>query len=98
MGFSILSSWMASTNTMSEPVFVGILTDSAMKPIFFISGSTSAKASAAPVVVNIMLLRILLFFLRSLAPALGNLSSTTWLPVAAWTVTMDADNMRDAPK
>ena len=97
IGFSS-SSCRLSTRTMSEPVDVGMRTDSAMKPMFFISGITRPRARAAPVVVRMMLFRIERLFRRSLAPAEGSLSSTCWLPVAACTVTMEALKKFSAPK
>ena len=59
---------------------------------------TRARASAAPVEVRMMLLRMLRFLRRSVALASGGRSRTSWLPVAAWTVTMEAVSRVSAPK
>ena len=73
-------------------------TDSAINGICFISGITSARAWAAPVVVRMILFMTLLFFLRSFAPDFGNRSSTSWEPVTACTVAMEADSIFLGPK
>ena len=83
---------------ISEPVLVGMRTDSAMKPMLAISGITRLRALAAPVVVRMMLFMMLRFLRRSVLPAAGSRSSTCWLPVAAWTVAIEADRIRWGPK
>ena len=75
---------------MRDSVLVGIRMESAMKPIFFTSGMTSARASAAPVEVRMILFRMLRFFLRSFSPAFGMESRTDWVLVTACTVDMEA--------
>ncbi len=82
---------------IKDPEAVGIRTDSAINPICSISGMTSLKALAAPVVVKMILFMMLLVLRRSVLPSFGSLSSTAWDPVAAWTVAMDADRMRLGP-
>src|ERR1035437_8349239 len=64
--------------------------ESAIKPMLFTSGITCPRASAAFVEVRIMLLRMLLFFLKSFSPALGTLSNTLWVLVTAWMVDIEA--------
>ena len=54
-----------------EPVVRGTRTDSAIKPIPFISGMTRPSALAAPVLVRMMLLKTERDFRKSVAPALG---------------------------
>jgi hypothetical protein len=83
---------------ISDPVLVGIRTDSAMKGISFISGMTRRRALAAPVLVRMMLFMMLRFLRRSVLPASGRRSSTSWELVAACTVAMEADRIRRAPK
>ena len=65
------ASWMLSTRMINDPEAVGILTDSAIKPMVSISGITRARALAAPVEVRMMLFMTLRFFLRSVAPLFG---------------------------
>src|SRR4030042_939076 len=92
------SSYKATTRMIRDPVVVGIRTDSATNPILFISGITRPSVLAAPVVVKMILFMILLFFLKSVAPASGNLSSTSWFPVAAWIVAIEALSIFLVPK
>ena len=73
-------------------------TDSARKGMSFISGITGRRALAAPVDVRMMLFMMLRLLRRSLLPASGRRSSTSWVLVAACTVAMEADMIRLAPK
>src|SRR5512137_328481 len=87
--------WKVTLRMIRETVLVGTLTESAMKPTRFISGSTSSKALAEPVVERMMLFSTDRFLRRSVAAALGTASRTFWVLVAAWMVDMDAVSIRE---
>src|SRR5512136_2885892 len=87
--------WNVMFRMIRETVLVGTRTESAMKPTRFISGSTSSRALAEPVVERMMLFMTDRFLRRSLAPVLGTESRTLWVLVAAWMVDMEAVRMQE---